>query len=98
MGKTCMRPAAWAAIALAALAMTGCGHDIESGYDDGSGFRDGFIADYERACGPASPGRPGTATGAARKNRRYVTGYVDGLAAGEKACTGDTREEFVAPR
>lgn len=89
MGKTCMRPAAWAA-----MAMTGCGHDIESGYDDGSGFRDGFIAGYERACGPASPGRPGTATGAARKNRRYVTG----LAAGEKACTGDTREEFVAHR
>lgn len=68
----------WTAAAILVAAAAGCG---QSGYDDGAGFQDGFLAGYARDCPLRSPPGEKRWHGSA-----YSRGYADGLDDGIRAC------------
>lgn len=82
--------AAATACALAAL-LCGCNH---TGYDDASGFHDGFLTGYGQACKVASiaiESRHWMSAG-------YSLGYADGRAKGVTACRDEQRTNNALAR
>jgi hypothetical protein len=72
--------ARWAAAAILVASVAGCG---QSGYEDGAGFQDGFLAGYARDCPLRSP--PGEKRW---RGSAYSRGYADGIDNGIRACRG----------
>ena len=84
MGKQHIWTAVCVTAASAILFASGCSR---GGYEDGTGFSDGFIAGYGRACQISSP-----AENRRWQNADYSRGYADGVEKGIQACSEERRE------